>query len=386
MSQDLVFKNAHIVLPDTMLQGSLAVSAGRITDASAGGTAVPGAIDLEGDYLLPGLVELHTDNLERHLMPRPKVQWPSLPALLAHDAEIAAAGITTVFDALGIGSTDPEELRAHSWADLLAVLDAARSENLLRADHHIHVRCELPAPNAIELFAPLRGHPLVGLLSLMDHTPGQRQWEKLEKARDYYVGKKGWSLEKFEQQVASGPSFQVRHAEPNRRYFVEYCRSHGIALASHDDTTAAHVDRASEEGVRIAEFPTTVAAALRAHALGLLTVMGAPNVVRGGSHSGNVAAAELARHGLLDILSSDYVPNGLLGAVVRLADEESLPLPQAVAMASRNPAQAAGLDDRGAIEAGRPIWCACVSWQSRASAVIRSCAVSGGRVCVSSDL
>ncbi|MDF1484627.1 alpha-D-ribose 1-methylphosphonate 5-triphosphate diphosphatase [Ramlibacter sp. H39-3-26] len=353
MTQPTVFRNARIVLPDAVVHGSLAVSAGRIADAGAGDRAVPGAIDLEGDYLLPGLVELHTDNLERHLMPRPKVQWPGLPALLAHDAEIAAAGITTVFDALGIGSTDPEELRAHSWAGLLALLDAARAGGVLRADHRIHVRCELPAPNAVELFAPLRGHPLVGLLSLMDHTPGQRQWEKLEKAREYYTGKKGWSQEKFARQVAAGPSFQVRHAEPNRRHFVDYCRAHGIAMASHDDTTAAHVDQASEEGVRIAEFPTTLEAARRARERGLLTVMGAPNMVRGGSHSGNVAAVELARHGLLDILSSDYVPNGLLGAVVRLVDDASIPLPQAVAMASRNPAQAAGLADRGAIEAGR---------------------------------
>jgi alpha-D-ribose 1-methylphosphonate 5-triphosphate diphosphatase len=139
---------------------------------------------------------------------------------------------------------------------------------------------------------------------------------------------------------------------PHRRYFVDYCRAHGIALASHDDTTAEHVTLAHQEGALISEFPTTQLAAQTAHALGLLTVMGGPNVVRGGSHSGNVAAAELAHHGLLDILSSDYVPGSLLTAVLRLVDDGIYSLPEAVATVSRNPARATGLADRGEIAQG----------------------------------
>jgi alpha-D-ribose 1-methylphosphonate 5-triphosphate diphosphatase len=186
----------------------------------------------------------------------------------------------------------------------------------------------------------------------MDHTPGQRQWENIDVARVYYTGKKGWSNEKFERQVTHAAELQARYAQPHRAYFVDHCRTHGIALASHDDTTLAHVRQAHAEGASMSEFPTTLAAAREARALGLLNVMGAPNVVRGGSHSGNVAAAELARHGLLDILSSDYVPGSLLTAVVRLVDEGLMALPEAVATVSHHPAQATGLDDRGQLVTG----------------------------------
>ncbi|UCU92458.1 alpha-D-ribose 1-methylphosphonate 5-triphosphate diphosphatase [Hydrogenophaga taeniospiralis] len=352
MNPPIVFTNARMVLPDEVQTGSLSVEAGRIAGFGASNSSLPQAIDLEGDFLMPGFIEVHTDNFERHLMPRPKVQWAEMPALLAHDAEIAAAGITTVFDALGVGDADHESLRGTAWDAVLQTLDACTAENVLRADHHLHVRCELPAHNTIDLFQPFHGHERLSLISLMDHTPGQRQWENLEHARIYYTGKKGWSQEKFEHQVAHAERLQAQYAEPHRDYFVDYCREHGIALASHDDTTVAHVEQAHAEGASMSEFPTTLAAAQAARERGLLTVMGGPNVVRGGSHSGNVAAADLARHGLLDILSSDYVPGSLLSAVLRLVADEILSLPEAVAIVSRNPARATGLHDRGAIELG----------------------------------
>ncbi len=352
MNSNLVFKNARLVLPDAVVEGSLSVQDGRIQSLDSCVTAVTEALDLEGDYLLPGLVEIHTDNFERHLMPRPKVQWAAAPALLAHDAEVAAAGITTVFDALGVGEADTDSLRGSAWHGVLETIDACAAQGLLRADHHLHVRCELPAPNTIELFAPFHDHPRLGLISLMDHTPGQRQWEDIEQARIYYTGKKGWSLEKFERQVQHAATLQAQYAEPHRAYFVEYCRAHGIALASHDDTTLAHVEQAHTEGAAMSEFPTTLTAARAAHERGLLTVMGGPNVVRGGSHSGNVAAAELARHGLLDILSSDYVPGSLLSAALRLEQDGLMGLPQAVATITRNPARACGMADRGELAPG----------------------------------
>ena len=348
----LVFKNAQLVLPHEVVSGSLSVEDGRIASVDSGLHIDAQGLDLAGDYLMPGFVEMHTDNFERHLMPRPKVQWAEMPALLAHDAEVAASGITTVFDALGVGDADPDSLRGSTWDAVLNVLEFCSSQNLLRADHHLHVRCELPAPNTIDLFAPFQGHPRLSLISLMDHTPGQRQWENIEVARVYYIGKKGWSNEKFERQVLHAAELQARYAEPHRAYFVNYCHTHGIALASHDDTTTAHVLQAHVEGASMSEFPTTLLAAQTAHAHGMLTVMGGPNVVRGGSHSGNVSAAELARHGLLDILSSDYVPGSLLSAVVRLVDDGIYSLPQAVATVTHNPAQATGLKDRGQIAVG----------------------------------
>ena len=350
---NMIFKNAQLVLPHEVVQGSVAVHDGLIASVDQGPASDALGWDVQGDYLMPGFVEMHTDNFERHLMPRPKVQWAEMPALLAHDAEVAASGITTVFDALGVGDADPDSLRGSTWDTVLQALDFAHTSHLLRADHHVHVRCELPAPNTIDLFQPFHAHPRLSLISLMDHTPGQRQWENIEVARVYYTGKKGWSNEKFERQVLHAAELQARYAAPHRAYFVNYCHANRIALASHDDTTAAHVQQAHAEGASMSEFPTTLLAAQTAHANGLLTVMGGPNVVRGGSHSGNVSAAVLAQQGLLDILSSDYVPGSLLSAVVRLVDEGIYSLPQAVATVTHNPALATGLKDRGQIAVGQ---------------------------------
>lgn len=352
MMRELALNNARIVIEGEVIRGSLLARGGRIAAIDSGVSSAAGAVDLEQDLLIPGLVELHTDNFERHLMPRPKVRWPEVPALCGHDTEVAAAGITTVFTALGVGDSDPEAMRGQDLEPVLGALEHATREGLLRVEHRLHVRCELPAPNMAELFAALRDHPLVGLLSLMDHTPGQRQWEDLEQARIYYCGKKGWSSEKFERSVADSKTMQQRYAAPHRRMIVQYARERRIPLASHDDTKPQHVEEIRAEGGVISEFPTRLEAAAAARANGMSIVMGAPNVVRGGSHSGNVAAIELARHGLLDTLSSDYIPASLLMAALRLVGNAGFTVPQAVATVSLNPARAVGLSDRGAIAAG----------------------------------
>ena len=247
-STPVVFTNAQIVLQNEVVQGSLTSQHGLIQSIDQGQTSVPQAIDLEGDYLLPGLVEVHTDNFERHMMPRPKVRWDNAPAVLAHDAEIAAAGITTVLDALGVGEADPESVRGSDWDTVLACLTDFANRGVLRADHYLHVRCELPAPNTLNLFTPFLGNDLVKMISVMDHTPGQRQWENLEQAWIYFSGKKGWTKEKFEERVALAQEAQARYAKPHRAYFTQYCQEHNISLASHDDTTVAHVEEAFAEG------------------------------------------------------------------------------------------------------------------------------------------
>jgi alpha-D-ribose 1-methylphosphonate 5-triphosphate diphosphatase len=351
-STPVVFTNAQLVLQDEVVKGSLTSQHGLIQHIDQGLSSVSQAIDLQGDYLIPGLVEVHTDNFERHMMPRPKVRWDDSPALLAHDAEIAAAGITTVLDALGVGDADPDSVRGNDWDKVLNCISDFVERGVLRADHFLHVRCELPAPNTLELFKPFVGHDLVKMMSVMDHTPGQRQWENIEHAWIYFSGKKGWTKQKFEERVAMAQDAQARYAKPHRAYLTQYCQDNQIALASHDDTTVAHVEEAFAEGATVCEFPTTVAAAQAARARNMLTIMGGPNVVRGGSHSGNVSAIELAKLGLVDILSSDYVPGSLMSATVRLTETTDLSLPQAVALVSRNPAKSIGLHDRGSLEVG----------------------------------
>jgi alpha-D-ribose 1-methylphosphonate 5-triphosphate diphosphatase len=349
---DIVLSNARVVLGHETILGHVVVRDGRIAAVASGATNVPFAHDLQGDFLLPGLVEVHTDNLERHVMPRPKVSFPMQAAVQAHDGEIAAAGITTVLDAIGVGDPYDDGFRSRDQGELLQVLDRLEAAGALRADHHIHVRAELPAPNALELFEPFQRHRRLRLISLMDHTPGQRQWTDIEHARVYYTGKKGWSNEKFAAQMRVAPERQAKYAQPHRQWFAEFAQAHGVALATHDDTTVAHVDEARALGAAMSEFPTSLAAARHARACGLSTIAGAPNVVRGGSHSGNVAALELAREGVLDALSSDYVPVSLLLAAWILQRDAGFSTSEAVDVVSRAPARACGFDDRGEIANG----------------------------------
>ncbi len=353
MPRETVLANALVVLPEETLRGAVQIRDGAIADISAGAGVPAGAVDCEGDHLLPGLVELHTDNLERHLHPRPGVDWPRRAAVAAHDAEFATAGATTVLDALRVGSMGDGALNlyAKEAADAAAEL---RDLGLLRAEHFIHLRCELTAPNLLEEYDAIAADPRVRLVSVMDHTPGQRQFEKVEKYVEYYQNKRNLDDEEMAAFMSEARRLQVAHALPNRAALAGRLGAGGFAVASHDDANPAHVAESVALGATLAEFPTTLAAARASRAAGMKTIMGAPNLLRGRSHSGNVSAAELAREGLVDILSSDYAPASLLLAAFRLAEEvEAFDLPRAVACVTRTPAEAVGLTDRGAIEPGR---------------------------------
>jgi alpha-D-ribose 1-methylphosphonate 5-triphosphate diphosphatase len=353
MPAEQIFTNARVVTAEQEFVGTLVLRDGVIVQVEEGVSGLPQAQNLGGDYLLPGLVELHTDNLEKYMSPRPGVDWPSASAVQTHDAQIVSAGITTVFDALAIGDVNPRGKRMQQLPAMLEAIAEASAAGHLRADHRLHLRCELCHPDTLAVFRDLLEHPLVQLVSVMDHSPGQRQFAQEEKYREYYMGKYHLSEAEMDtfikEQVANSIEYSARH----RRAIVEDCHAHGVSVASHDDATLAHVQESAGFGMSIAEFPTTLAAAKASHELGLQVLMGAPNIVRGGSHSGNIAAAELARHGVLDILSSDYYPASLLQAALLLAAQDNnYDLPRAIATVSRAPAQAAGLTDRGEIRVG----------------------------------
>lgn len=353
MSSEQILSNARIVTADREFLGSVLLRDGLIAAVDEGASQLAQAQDLGGDYLLPGLVELHTDNLEKHMSPRPGVDWPSTSAVLTHDAQIVAAGITTVFDALSIGDINPRGRRMQQLPAMIEAIAAAEAAGQTRAEHRLHLRCELCHPDALSLYRDLVEHPLVSLVSVMDHSPGQRQFAKVEKYREYYMGKYHLSPAEMEEFLQEQVANSRQYSDRQRRAIVEDCHGRGISVASHDDATLAHVQESADFGMAIAEFPTTLEAAEASHQLGLKVLMGAPNVVRGGSHSGNIAAAELARHGVLDILSSDYYPASLLHAAWLLAGQDNdYDLPAAIATVSRAPARAAGLDDRGEIRVG----------------------------------
>lgn len=348
---DTILTNARILLDDGLVHGHLLMRDGVIADLGTG-PGPRGGEDMGADLILPGLVELHTDNLERHIEPRPRVDWPHRAAILAHDGELAACGITTVFDALRLGSdTDPLGTKGEYARAVADDILRLRAEGALRIDHRLHLRAEVCSQSLmaeLDRFGPNDG---VGIVSLMDHTPGQRQFRDIGKLRDYVVGKKGLSEAAFQEQIATQRELGDRVRARHEAAVVAAARRYGATLASHDDTTEDQVAASRGHGAVLAEFPTTHEAASACRAHGIAVMMGAPNLIRGGSHSGNVAAKVLAEADLLDIVSSDYVPAALLMAGLSLGDLWD-DLARGIASVSANPAAAAGLTDRGRIAAG----------------------------------
>ena len=344
--------NARIVLSDRVINGTVAIRDGVIADVAEGASGLPAALDCEGDLLVPGLIELHTDNLERHIMPRPEAYWPADAAVMGHDREIAAAGITTVFNALCVGEVHSRSMRVQLLREMSDAIEEQMAAGALKIDHFFHWRCEISFGGMLDLLEPLLDYPRLHLLSVMDHTPGQRQFTNLSSYRAYYQGKFRMTEAELQAFIEERVADQRLHSVRNRAAVVAHARERGIRMASHDDATLAHVEEALGDGMVIAEFPTTIEAAKASHHGGLSVLMGAPNVVRGKSHSGNVSARQLGDTGVLDILSSDYVPGSLLYGALLLESAGSVALPQAIATVTRNPARAVGLEDRGEIAVG----------------------------------
>ncbi|MPZ38416.1 MAG: alpha-D-ribose 1-methylphosphonate 5-triphosphate diphosphatase [Rhizobiales bacterium] len=352
---DLVLTNARVVLADRVIEGGwVAIADGAIAEFGEGRSPERGE-DFAGDLLIPGLVELHTDHIEAHFMPRPKVYWDPVAAVVSYDGQLATSGITTALDSLRVWREEGME-EVDGQAGILAeAIAMAREADLLRCDHFLHLRCEVPTLTVVEEARELIGRPDVRLASLMDHTPGQRQFRDEQKLRDYYRSKKGGMTDaELDALFENRLKCQAAYATRNYRELVDLARSHATPLASHDDTTMEHVAQAITDQVAIAEFPTTVEAAEALHAAGIRVLMGAPNLVRGSSHAGNVATAELAQAGCLDILSSDYVPSSMLMAALVLPTRApNIDLPAAIRAVTKTPAEAVGLTDRGEIAPGK---------------------------------
>lgn len=343
----------RIVTPDGQLRGEVVIRGGHIAAVEAISSPTPTAEDWGADWLIPGLVDIHTDNLERHYQPRPGALWDAYGAALAHDGQCASAGITTVLDSLSLhGMKDGLDRRA-SLGPMIAGVDQAAADGALRADHLLHLRCEVTNPELLTLLEPHVDHPRLRLLSVMDHTPGQRQTTDVAGLR-----RRMMADGRTEDEIAE--LLAVRHAgrDPdvsvaNRRSVVAMAREYGTPLCAHDDATLEQVDEAFEEGCVIAEFPVTLEAARHARTRGMAVCMGGPNFVRGASHSGNLSARACAEAGLLDLLASDYVPLSMLRSAFMLIDTFGWPPERALATVASTPARAVGLTDRGEIAVGQ---------------------------------
>jgi alpha-D-ribose 1-methylphosphonate 5-triphosphate diphosphatase len=348
---ETILTNALLVLSEEVTLGTIVLRGGEIAELQPGRSHVPAAQDLAGDHLIPGIVDLHTDNLERQVMPRAHARWPSLSAMLAHDAQTAASGTTTVFDALCLGDLGFDTERIETFRNGVADLDALSGSGLLKSEHVLHLRCELPAADMPALFETVADHPAVRLVSLMDHSPGVGQYADLDRYRRMRA-RSGMPPDVIEARIAALLDQRERLRGPNRRWLLDRIAPRGIPVASHDDWDAGEIAENARDGIRISEFPVSVAAAEAARAHGMAIIGGAPNLVRGGSHSGNVAVADLVAAGLVDAFASDYVPPALLEAVWKASRDHGIALPAAVAMITDLPARMAGFADRGRLATG----------------------------------
>lgn len=342
-----------VVTPQGRCAAEVVIENGVIAAVEAGSAPSAGALDWSGEVLIAGLVDIHTDNYEKHYQPRPGALWDAYGAALAHDAQCASAGITTVFDSLSLHGSKDGLNRRDALPPMIAGMDAAHRDGALRADHLLHLRCEVTNPELLTLLEPHVDHPRLKLLSVMDHTPGQRQTANTERLHQRMV-----SAGRSEAEI--GDMLARRHAgrDPsvapdNRRKVVAFAREYGLPLAAHDDASLEHVEEARDDGCAIAEFPVTLEAARCARSFGMAICMGGPNFVRGASHSGNLSAREAAEADLLDIIASDYVPLSMLRSAFMLIDHFGWTPEKAIATVTSSPARACGLTDRGEIAAGQ---------------------------------
>ena len=347
----MILTNARLVLADELVHGTVVLEGDRILEVQPGVSRAAGAVDMDGDTLMPGVVDVHTDNLERQVQPRSNARWPSRSAMVAHDAQCAAAGVTTVLDALCLGDLGFDKDRVITFQDGVRDLDALADTGLFKSEHYLHLRCELPAGDMMELLDPVAEHPRVRMVSLMDHSPGVGQYANLDKYRKMRV-REGHQGEWIEARIKELQAQRALMREPNRRALLARMRPIGTILASHDDRTVEEIAENDADGIRISEFPVSLEAAAEARRRGMQVIAGAPNIVRGGSHSGNVSAADLVRAGTVDGFASDYVPSALVEAAFAVVRHAGVTLAEGVALVTERPARMAGLGDRGRLAAG----------------------------------
>lgn len=342
-----------IVTPEGTIRGEVVVRDGIVAAVDARPGPAAGAEDWGTDWLVPGLVDIHTDNLERHYQPRPGALWDAYGAALAHDGQCASAGITTVLDSLSLHGMKDGLDRKTSLGPMIGAVDQAGADGVLRAEHLLHLRCEVTNPELLDLLEPHADNPRLKLLSVMDHTPGQRQTADIGGLRQRLIV--GGHSEAEADEI-----LELRNAHRdqdaivgNRKSVVAMAREYGVPLCAHDDATIEHVDEAHDDGCVIAEFPVTFEAARRSRGYGMAICMGGPNFVRGASHSGNLSARDCAEADLLDILASDYVPLSMLRSAFMLMDRFGWSPEKAMATVAATPARSVGLTDRGEIAAGQ---------------------------------
>ena len=347
----LYLTGARVVLPDAVIEDGAVLIEGdiiaAINPASANGAQ---SVDLRGKTLIPGMIDLHCDSLEKEVEPRPNVHFPLDFACAQADKRNAAAGITTVYHALSFANEELGVRNNHFAASVARAVHAWNPHGLV--DNRVHCRYEVTDPTAPEILLELMAGDEMHLLSVMDHSPGQGQFKDIAAFRDYLAR----TYKKSEAELDTLLENKLAQAEgaiDRIKQLISAAKLRNIHIASHDDDTVQKVETLHGLGVGISEFPINMESARAAHSRGMSTVFGAPNILRGKSQSGSIRALDAVIAGVVDCLCADYHPATLIVAVFRLPELANISLADALRLVSANPAKAAGLADRGEIAVGK---------------------------------
>jgi len=348
MTQFTEIRNGRIVTPSRVIEGGRVVVAGervvRIDRDAPSSTRSDTVIDADGRVVMPGLVDLHGDDIEEQFAPRSGAETDPATALATTDRMNVLHGVTTKFHALAFEESPEDGRNLENAARIARAVD--RGADAL-GDNRVHARCELADASA-DAVAALIEEVDVDLVSVMHHAPGGGQYDA-ESFERHYVEDRNWPAEAARSAAEERSGMDDASRDRRIARVRDLARRVGAPLASHDDECRGDVETMAAHGAAISEYPLTLDAARRAKSLGLATVMGAPNLVRGGSLWDNLSARDAIEAGVLDALCSDYHPASLLAAPFVDTGES---LSTRVNRVTRNPADVAGLPDRGRIEVG----------------------------------
>ncbi|MEC9492526.1 alpha-D-ribose 1-methylphosphonate 5-triphosphate diphosphatase [Flexistipes sp.] len=346
----LVIRSSQILTGGRFIPADIAIS-GSIISSIEPYKSLDSAIDMGNMKIVPGFVDLHSDAIEKEIEPRPGARFPLKAAVMNLDKKLGLSGITTMFHAVGFNDEELTKNRRGTEKSAELVNEIYFSnKRFLNVDNYIHTRFEITSRSSINTVKKLISEHKINMLSLMDHSPGQGQFKTLESWKKYHLSAYSFDIENIEKYIEKKLSSDKTGIVEE---LVKFARSYNIPVLSHDDDCKEKLNTLKNLGITFSEFPLSIEVAEYAKSLNISTGMGAPNVVRGGSQSGNIAAKELISKNLCDYLCSDYHPSSMLLAPYKLQEDLNIPLEKGLQLVSTNPAQLAGLKDRGIIAIGK---------------------------------
>ncbi|WP_425807432.1 alpha-D-ribose 1-methylphosphonate 5-triphosphate diphosphatase [Desulfitobacterium sp. Sab5] len=357
MKSKTLIKNGHIVLPNTVIKGQIVIEEGRIAEIVEGGfqktSVLPEdqVIDAQDCYIMPGIIDMHCDALEKEMQPRPNTLFPVHMAFFELEKKLATSGITTMYHSLTLS----DEWGVREQGMVVNIIQKINQFKKQRAmiNHKIHLRYEVTFLEGIKILEKMIREKQIDFMSYMDHTPGQGQFRDKAAYKDFV---KAYGVDEEKELEAFFDKSVESQQKINWNKLISLAKSagkNGIHLASHDDDTKDKIETlVACEGV-ISEFPINLEIAEYAMSKGMSVCVGAPNIIRGKSHSNNMRAIDAINHHAADIICSDYLPSAIVPAIFHLA-QEKVKLTEAVKMATLNPAKALGIDHNvGTLEAGK---------------------------------